>query len=64
MLEILSFGDDTAREVHKILDEFAKQDIRGLVIDLRWNGGGYLRAAVDIASEYPPPPRFLSSSSV
>lgn len=53
-LAILSFGEDTAREVHKILDEFTKAGVRGIVIDLRGNPGGLLRAAVDVASEFLP----------
>jgi len=54
-LEILSFGEDTPREVHQILDAFQKQGVTSLVIDLRGNPGGYLKSAVDIASEFLPP---------
>lgn len=53
-LQILSFGEETAREVHAILDNFQAQGVKALVIDLRDNGGGYLQAAVDIASEFLP----------
>jgi carboxyl-terminal processing protease len=53
-LEILSFGEDTSREVHKILDDFQKTEVKGVVVDLRSNSGGYLQAAVEIASEFLP----------
>ena len=51
-VQVESFGEDTARELHDILDKFAQQDVKSLVIDLRGNGGGYLQIAVDIASEF------------
>lgn len=53
-LEILSFGEETAREVHAILDGFEQEGVSSLVLDLRANPGGYLQAAVDIASEFLP----------
>jgi carboxyl-terminal processing protease len=53
-LEISTFADETAAEVHKILDEFQRRGVKALVIDLRWNTGGLLTAAVDIASEFLP----------
>ena len=54
VLEILSFGEETAREVHAILDKFAEKKVKAVVLDLRWNPGGYLKAAVEIASEFLP----------
>jgi carboxyl-terminal processing protease len=53
-LSIDAFSEETAAEVAKILDGFDKQGIEGLVIDLRSNGGGYLKSAVDIASQFLP----------
>ena len=60
-LQILSFGEETPREVHRILDEFAAAKVKGVVLDLRWNPGGLLRAAVDIASEFLPAGRRVVS---
>src|SRR5207244_12087554 len=37
-----------------ILDKFAAQGVKSLVMDLRGNGGGLLESAVDIASEFLP----------
>lgn len=53
-LSITGFADDTANEVSKILDEFEAVGIEGLIVDLRWNGGGWLTAAVNIASQWLP----------
>ncbi len=51
-LQILHFSEDTAREVGKVLDHFDKQGVKGIVIDLRYNSGGYLHSAVQIASNF------------
>lgn len=37
-------------EMRRAIQEFKRTDARGLIIDLRGNGGGLLNAAVDIAS--------------
>ena len=39
----------TAADFRAALEELRKQDFKGLVLDLRDNGGGSLRAAVDVA---------------
>lgn len=38
----------TTRDVRKLIDSLKKQDIEGLVIDLRSNGGGSLVEAIDL----------------
>ena len=38
----------TTRDVHKILNDFRKQNLDGIVIDLRENGGGFLSEAVNL----------------
>jgi len=53
-LEILSFSQDTAEEVAKILDRFDDAGVNGIVVDVRYNGGGYLQSAVEIASQFLP----------
>lgn len=54
VLEILSFSQDTAAEVAKILGRFEKEGVKGIVIDVRYNGGGYLQSAVEIVSQFLP----------
>jgi len=48
-LQIKTFGNDTANDVRKAIDFFKSKKIDKLIIDLRFNPGGLLNAAVDIA---------------
>ena len=48
------FGQNTGRELDKALATLDSQDARAYVLDLRDNGGGYLTAAVDVASKFVP----------
>lgn len=51
VLTISRFGDtDTARLARIAAQEFIDKDVKGVVLDLRGNGGGYVSAAVDVAS--------------
>lgn len=46
------FGATTGDEVEKALQTLKKQGMKDLILDLQSNGGGYLGAAVDIASQF------------
>lgn len=46
------FGEKTADDFKKILDELLTKNPKGLIIDLRDNGGGYLETAVTILSNF------------
>ena len=50
-IRITSFGAKTHEEFATKLDSLKAQGMKNLIIDLEGNGGGYLNAAVDIASE-------------
>jgi carboxyl-terminal processing protease len=58
ILTINEFGDDTISEVQKQLKDVPAQHLKGLVMDLRDNGGGYLQGAVSLVS------MFLKSGTV
>jgi carboxyl-terminal processing protease len=47
-VRISSFTDTTAGELEHALDWLSQHDMRGLVLDLRDDPGGYLDAAVDV----------------
>ncbi len=49
ILTISRFGDDTAALTRRAADEFASQNVRGVVVDLRGNPGGLLDASVDVS---------------
>lgn len=52
LLTISEFGGDTIQEIHDLLANVHEKDIKGLIIDLRYNGGGYLDGAVDLTSMF------------
>ncbi|OEG00128.1 peptidase S41 [Vulcanibacillus modesticaldus] len=49
-IEITNFGEKTATEFKKALTELENQKIKGLIIDLRGNPGGYLQSVVEIGN--------------
>jgi carboxyl-terminal processing protease len=49
------FGDLTARELKAALATLDPKKLKGLILDLRFNGGGRLDAAVDVCGEFIPP---------
>jgi carboxyl-terminal processing protease len=53
-LKINDFGTTTASEVNTALAALLKQQPKSLVLDLRNNPGGYLDAAVQVASQFLP----------
>lgn len=53
-VKINEFGDNTAGDLDEQLRALMSQDPRGLILDLRNNPGGWLNAAIDVASEFIP----------
>ncbi|MGH2375289.1 MAG: S41 family peptidase [bacterium] len=53
-IRIQAFNDDTPREVTAELDRISKDRVRGVIVDLRSNGGGLLHEALEIASRFVP----------
>ena len=58
-MRIKSFGEATYTEMLSSLAQLNAQGMKGLVIDLRDNGGGYLQAAVNMANEFLPKDRLI-----
>ena len=52
LLTINQFGGETVEEVRNVLAQIKPNTLRGLIIDLRYNGGGYLDGAVDLTSMF------------
>jgi carboxyl-terminal processing protease len=51
-VDINTFGEQTTQQLRNTLDTLMKQNPKGIVIDLRNNGGGYLNTAVEVTSEF------------
>ncbi len=49
-LVLNQFGDTTTIEARDALKHILESPIEGLILDLRFNGGGYLEGAIDISS--------------
>ncbi|MBA2278993.1 S41 family peptidase [Candidatus Saccharibacteria bacterium] len=50
VIEITRFGDDTVELARKAAQDFKAANVKGIVLDLRGNPGGYLEGSVDVAS--------------
>ncbi|HSQ25594.1 MAG TPA: S41 family peptidase [Anaerolineales bacterium] len=53
-VELFTFGADTAKDLREVLEELMSQNPKGLILDLRNNGGGYLDTAIEVVSEFIP----------
>ena len=51
-VDINTFGDNTTSELQNTLNTLLAENPRGIIIDLRNNGGGYLHTSVEVASEF------------
>lgn len=51
-IQLNTFGEDTTRDLKRVVADLVRQDARGLILDLRGNGGGYLATAVEVSSEF------------
>lgn len=51
-LRLLRFGDQTDGEWDKAIKKIKDQKVKGIILDLRNNPGGYLNGAVTIASDF------------
>ena len=53
-VRIVSFGENTVEDLTRVVDGLQRAGMRGLVLDLRDNPGGLLRAAVETSSLFLP----------
>jgi carboxyl-terminal processing protease len=51
-VKLNTFGDTTTRDLKDQLGNLMKQNPKGLILDLRYNGGGYLQTAVEVVSQF------------
>jgi carboxyl-terminal processing protease len=48
------FGQNTGTELNAALNRLQSEGAKAYVLDLRYNGGGYLNAAIDVSSKFIP----------
>lgn len=53
-IRITRFAEETAKEVQQAMAKLKKQGMKNLILDVSGNGGGYLGAAFELASEFLP----------
>jgi carboxyl-terminal processing protease len=53
-VQLLTFGDETTADLKDDLEELMAQNPKGMILDLRNNGGGYLQTAIEVVSQFIP----------
>lgn len=51
-ISIYQFGENTAAEFQYIVQQLLLKTPKGIILDLRGDGGGYVDAAIDVLSEF------------
>lgn len=53
-VQLFTYGDQSASELERELRDIMRQDPKGVILDLRNNGGGYLSTAIEVVSQFIP----------
>jgi len=61
-LRVTAFSHNTADEIRAALEQLTSDDLRGLILDLRFNPGGLLRSAIDVCDLFISKGRIVSTS--
>lgn len=51
-IQLSTFGDNTTKDLRAALKDLLAKEPKGLILDLRYNGGGYLETAVEVTSQF------------
>lgn len=60
-VRVTAFSRDTAQQLRAALDELNKESLRGLILDLRFNPGGLLSSAIEVADLFVSEGRIVST---
>lgn len=61
-IRIVNFSRTTADELRSALGELKRQELKGLILDLRFNPGGLLSAAIEVSDLFVSSGRIVSTS--
>jgi carboxyl-terminal processing protease len=61
-LRVTSFEEKTGQQIHDAIESLGGRDLKGLVIDLRNNPGGFMNAALETASFFLKPGQAILSA--
>ncbi len=61
-IRLTAFSRDTARELQRVLQKLKAENARGLILDLRFNPGGLLSAAIEVADLFISQGRIVSTT--
>ena len=53
-IALSTFGETTTAELRAALQDLLAQNPKGMILDLRYNSGGYLNTAIEVVSEFIP----------
>ncbi len=51
-IQLFTFSNDTSDHLRSAIRELRETELKGLILDLRGNGGGFLLTAIEVASEF------------
>ncbi len=60
-IRITAFSQETAKELRTALEDLKRRNVRGLVLDLRFNPGGLLRSAIEVSNLFISSGRIVST---
>ncbi len=61
-IRLTAFSRDTARQLQQVLQKLKAENARGLILDLRFNPGGLLSAAIEVADLFISEGRIVSTA--
>lgn len=62
-VRISQFSEPTAKEFEAALDQLEADGAQGIILDLRFNPGGLLTSAIDVAAQFLPPDQMVVSTT-
>ena len=60
-VRVAAFGRETAHDLRRTLEQLRAQQVRGLILDLRFNPGGLLSSAIEVSNLFISSGRIVST---